>query len=305
MWSTRIIISSGKSNNFWLSEEQMDISQTRVDLSRRKLEIGVSAKSELLQSQVDLNAVKAAQLRELSFIIQLKEQLNLLINPALSAAEINAAATAYEVSDSIPINFLISLDEVQSKLIAQNPLLALAQKNIDIAGLDVKQIKADRYPVVQFNSSYLFTLTNNDVTLNPAFPVFNRNRGYNYGFTASLPILNYRNTERLVNQAELNVGFQKLLYDNQKALLRLGVVNAYHDYELQIKSLKLEEENILLARENVNIILELYRLGSSTYIQLREAQKSLLDAYDRLISARYNTKLAETELLRLKGEIVR
>ena len=85
----------------------------------------------------------------------------------------------------------------------------------------------------------------------------------------------------------------------------LGVVNAYHDYELQIQSLKLEEENILLARENVNIILELYRLGSSTYIQLREAQKSLLDAYDRLISARYNTKLAETELLRLKGEIVR
>ena len=46
-------------------------------------------------------------------------------------------------------------------------------------------------------------------------------------------------------------------------------------------------------------------LGQATYLQLREAQRSLEDAYNRLISARYNTKLAETELLRLKGDLVR
>ena len=43
-------------------EEQMSISQTRVDLSQRKLEIGVGAKPDVLQSQVDLNAQKAATL---------------------------------------------------------------------------------------------------------------------------------------------------------------------------------------------------------------------------------------------------
>ena len=67
----------------------------------------------------------------------------------------------------------------------------------------------------------------------------------------------------------------------------------------------LEEENILLAKENVSIVLETYRLGAATFIQLREAQKSLEDAYNRLIAARYNTKLAETELLRLKGDLVK
>jgi outer membrane protein TolC len=69
--------------------------------------------------------------------------------------------------------------------------------------------------------------------------------------------------------------------------------------------LELEETNILLAKENVNIQLELFRLGASTIIQLRDAQFSLSDAYDRLIAARYNTKLAETELMRLKGELIR
>ncbi len=286
-------------------EEQMSISQTRVDLSQRKLEIGVGAKPELLQSQVDLNAQKAAQLKQLTFIIQLKDQLNHLINPPHLNGQPNPLATTYEVSDSIPIDTLIRIDEIQEGLVRGSPLLGLAQKNVEIAGLELKELKADRYPIVQFNGAYNFTRTSNNIAVNPALPIFNRNRGLNYGFTASIPILNYRNTTRLIHQAELNIGFQQLLYDNQKALLHLDVLTAYHDYELQKQSLDLEEDNILLAHENVNIILELYRLGSSTYLQLREAQKSLEDAYNRLIAARYNTKLAETELLRLKGEIVK
>jgi outer membrane protein TolC len=103
----------------------------------------------------------------------------------------------------------------------------------------------------------------------------------------------------------MNVDFQRLVYDNQKSLLSLGVINAFKDYELQKQALELEESNILLAKENVSIILETYKLGQATYLQLREAQKSLEDAYNRLIAARYNTKLAETELMRLKGDLVK
>ena len=78
---------------------------------------------------------------------------------------------------------------------------------------------------------------------------------------------------------------------------------AYNQYQSAKLSLQLEEENIQLARENVTIVLNVYRLNSTTLIQLKEAQKSLQDAYTRLIRARYQTKLAETELLRLKGDL--
>ena len=285
-------------------EEQMSISQTRVDLSQRKLEIGVGAKPELLQSKVDLNAQKASQLQQLNLIEQVKQRLNHLMVPVGPGQEI-PVATDYDVVDTIPINFSITIDEIRSGIENTNPSLLIAQKNIDLAGLDLRSIKADRFPIIQFNSSYNFTRTNNDVTLNPAFPLYNRNQGFNYGFSATVPILNYRNTTRLIQQSELNIGFQQLMYDNQRALLHLDVVTAFNSYEFQKKTLALEESNILLAKENVDIILETYRLGSSTYLQLREAQKSLLDAYDRLIAARYNTKLAETELMKLKGELVR
>ena len=278
-------------------EEQMSISQTRVDLSQRKLEIGVGAKPEVLQSKVDLNAQKAAQLRQLTLIQQLKEALNQTMNVPQSST--------YEVVDSIPINTAISLGEIQNNIENSNTALQILRKNIDLANLTLKERKAERFPIVSFNSAYNFNRTNNDLALNPALPIFNRNRGYNYGLTATVPILNNRNTHRLIRQAELDIQYQRLLFDNQRSLINLGVVNAFQDYELQKRALELEETNIVLAKENVTIILETYRLGQATYLQLREAQRSLEDAYNRLISARYNTKLAETELLRLKGDLVK
>ncbi len=278
-------------------EEQMSISQTRVDLSQRKLEIGVGAKPDVLQSQVDLNAQKSARFRQLTLIQQLKEILNQSMNVA--------AGIHYEVNDSIPINYKLTLGEIQHNLDNSNTVLQYLKKNIEIANLTVRERKAERFPILTFNSAFNLNRTNNDITLNPALPLFNRNRGYNFGLSASIPILNNRNTHRLIRQAELNVQYQQLIFDNQKSLLNLGVLNAFQDYELQKQTLELEESNILLARENVNIILESYRLGQATFLQLREAQKSLEDAYNRLIAARYNTKLAETELLRLKGELVK
>ena len=94
---------------------------------------------------------------------------------------------------------------------------------------------------------------------------------------------------------------QELLLDNTRTLLDVQINNAFRDYELQKKNLALEEDNILLAKENVFIALERFKQGVSTYLELREAQISLADGYNRLIAARFNAKLAEIELMRLKG----
>ena len=194
-------------------EEQMSISQTCVDLSQRKLEIGVGAKPDVLQSKVDLNAQKAAQLRQLSLIQQLKDVLNHLLFP-VTTGEPPSILSNYDIVDSIPINFFITIDEIRAGADQSNPLLQIAQKNIEIADLTIEELKADRWPVVEFNSSYIFSGTKNNVAINPVLPVYNRNRGLNYGFTAFIPILNYRNTHRLIRQAELNKGFKQLLLES-------------------------------------------------------------------------------------------
>ena len=278
-------------------EEQMGINEERVKVAEKKLSVGLGAKPELLQGKVDLNAQKAARLKQQTLIDQLKEQLNQLMNVALN--------TRYEVSDSIIFADDIILGDLMSVVETTNPQLLLTKKNIDIGKLTLKERKAERYPVLTFNSAYNYSKTDNKTVVNPFTPLYNRNNGFNYGIGVTIPILNGFNTKRQIQQAQLDIDWLNISYQNQKAKIDLGITNAFKDYELQKKTLALEEENILLAKENVFISLERLRLGISTYLELRETQKSLEQAYDRLIAARYNTKLAETELLRLKGDLVK
>jgi outer membrane protein TolC len=277
--------------------ELMSINEERVKLADKKLSVGLGAKPELLQAKVDLNAQKAARLKVQTLIGQLKEQLNQLMNVVLNSS--------YEVADSIPINNNILLTDIMNGVETTNPSLLLTKKNIDITNLTLKERKAERYPVVSFNSAYNYSKTDNKAVVNPFTPLYNRNNGFNYGLGVTIPILNGYNTKRLIQQTQLDVDYLKLSYQNQKSKIDLGISNAFKDYELQKQALALEEENILLAKENVLIAVERFRLGISTYIELRETQKSLEDGYFRLLSARYNTKLAEIELMRLKGDLVK
>jgi outer membrane protein len=278
-------------------EEQMGINEERIKLADKKLSTGLGSKPELLQARVDLNAQKAARIKQQTLIAQLKEQLNLILNIAPNSA--------YEVADSIPINHNIELGGLLSNVETTNPLLQLTKKNIVIAQLTLKERKADKFPVVSFNSAYNYTRADNKAVVNQFTPLFNRNNGFNYGLGINIPILNGYNVKRQIQQAQLDIDYLNISYQNQKAKIDAGMVTAFKDYEMQKQALALEEENILLAKENVSISLERLRLGVSTYLELRETQKSLEDAYNRLLAARYNSKLAETELLRLKGDLVK
>jgi len=277
-------------------EEQMSIDSERVRLAQYRLDVGVGIKPDLLQSKIDLNAQKAAQLQQQALIEQLKEQLN----QAMALPQF----TIYDVVDTITINTGISLGEVMTAA-EKNPSMLLAKKNIDIANLSVKETKAALYPTVSFNSAYNFNRTTNQVVINNFSTLFNQVQGYNYGFTAAIPILNNLNTRRLIRQAKWNVGYQNIVYENQKSLTNLGVINAFQNYEQQKKALALEEENILLARENLDIVFQTYKLGAATLLQLKLAQNSLADAENRLIEARYNAKFSETELMRLSGRLIK
>lgn len=278
-------------------EEQIAINQERVKLADTRFSAGLGVKPELLQAQVDLNAQKAARLKQQTLIAQLKEQLNQLAGLQLPKL--------FDVSDSIPLNTEIGLGDLANNLEQTNPSLLIARKNVAIANLAWKERRAERFPTLAFTSSYNFTRQLNSAVVRPEFQALsNRNLGFNYGFAIAIPILNNFTVRRNISAAQWGIRYQELFYENQLSIVNTTLTNAYKDYEYQRQALALEEQNIQLAKENVSIALERFRLGVSTNLELREAQISLEVANNRLIDARYNTKLAETELLRLKGDLV-
>jgi len=278
-------------------EEQMQLSSDRLKLSQYKFDVGTGTKSDVLQAQIDYNAQKSLQLTQRTVILKLKEQLNNLLGIALN--------TNFIVLDTIPFNTGLTLDSIQAGINTVNPQLLLAQKQVDIASLVLKERRAERFPTISFNSAYNFNRTDNKTVINPFQPLFNQNHGLNYGFTATIPIFNGYITRRNIRAAELDIEYQQLFYQRSAAQIFTDVSTAYRDYTLHRETLALEEENIKLVRENLFIARERYRLGITTFLEMRTAEQSLADATIRLIQARYNTKVAEIELLRLRGDLVR
>lgn len=279
-------------------QEQILLSEERVKLAERKLDVGIGAKPELLQAKVDLNAQRTLILQQETLITQLKDQLNGLVGLKLPVP--------YDVSDTIVINMDISPEQIFENVEEKNYALQSARLDVSIANLMLRESRADRAPVLNFNATYNYTQTDNTRQINQFSTIYNRNQGFNvYGFSLSLPIFNGLNVHRNVQQAKINLNRSELLYHQQKQQVDVGIRNAFVSYENARKILLIEEETIILARENVSIAMESFKRGIATSIELRTAQQSLSEAYNRLIAARYNAKVAETELLRLNGSLLK
>lgn len=278
-------------------QELMSVTEERVKLAERKLEVGIGAKPELLQAKVDLNAQLTLAIQQEALIVQLKDQLNGLVGLMLPAT--------YDVADSIMIDLSLTEQGVTTDLETKNFLLLSTAKNLEIADLTLQESRGLRSPVINFNAAYNYTKQNNTKLINPFSSLESQVNGINYGFSLSLPLLNGLTISRTVQRARINVSRQQLIYEQQKQTVTVAVRNAFVNYDNAKRILLIEEGNILLAKENVMIALEGFKRGIATFIELRTAQQSLADGYNRLIAARYITKVAETELLRLNGSLLR
>ena len=94
----------------------------------------------------------------------------------------------------------------------QNLQLQLALINNRIAQLDLKQTKANRYPVIRLNTGYTFVETANSL----GFTTSSSGRGLNYGLTATVPIFNGFSQNRNEKIAKLQVENSNLIAEQQK-----------------------------------------------------------------------------------------
>lgn len=277
-------------------QEVMAVNLERVKLAERKLEVGTGAKPELLQAKVDLNAQRTLAVQQEILIQQIKDQMNGQLGFGLP--------DQYTIADTIPINMNLNMAEIVSGIENSNQTVLAAKKNLEVATTAVRENQAGRYPIIQLLGNYNFTRTQNQIGYAVGIQQLTQILQYNYGVGISMPILNNMNISRLIAQSRVTQSRLQAVYDQQKTLAVVGVRNAFTNYENSKRILQIQEENILVAKENVMIALAGFRRGVTTFIELRTAQQSLSDAYNQLIAARFSTKASEIELMRLKGDLL-
>lgn len=271
--------------------EAVALSLERKKIAAAKISIGAGSKLMLLQSSVDLNADSARLLNELTTLANLKADLNRLLgmNPE----------KAYEVLDLLEINGNLMFEDLLSKLLSQNAELLIARNNQKIAGLTLYDTRSDRYPKLDLDAAYNFNLSNSQ----SGFLEYNRAYGPNFGLTLSYNLFNGFNTNRNIKNAKIEVSSSEIQLKDTQLGIRTQLYKTYQEYTLNLNIIKLETSNCEVARENVGIGIEKYKLGAISDFELREIQNKYIDAQYQLLLSQFRAKRAETELLRMSGEL--
>lgn len=267
------------------------ISKQRLTLAQNRFSIGKASKLEVLNAQVDLNSDQVALLRQKESYANAK----ILLNQYLARdPKINFTVTN-EVSVDSKLVFADLLDLAQK----QNPALESQVINKRIAELQLKQVKADRYPVLRLTSGYNFSESQSSL----GFTSETSSRGLNYGFNATLNIFDGFNQHRNEKVAKLQIENTQIAIDQQNLILNTQLSTAFQTYLTNLELIDLEEDNEAIAKQNLDITLDKFRIGTITTIDFRTAQLNYVNAKVRYSNAQFQAKLSEIALKELAGNI--
>lgn len=273
------------------SEEQISLYRDRFNLAQRKYEIGTGAKFEVLEAEVDLNAQRSNLLSLQNEIALAKSSLNNLMGriPQIS----------FKVIDTIIVQSLPSIAEVNSKIELQNPDVMLANSDLAILMQEKREINAKRLPTVNINGFYNFAKSRNSA----GFTLFNQSYGPSGSIGVSVPIFNGGLVKKQLQIADIDIRNQELFINETKNDIATSLNNVYINYNNSLKAIELEKENLVLATENIKIAMERYRVLNITSIELRQIQISYNAVKNRLYNALLQAKIAEAGVALLMGDI--
>lgn len=274
-------------------EEQMNLYEERFRISQTRLDVGKGNQLDVYQAQTDLNVQKTNLLRQKQAIQTAKLQLNQAIS--------NAPNIIYEVKDTLIINKSYDFKALSDDAVGKNLSVALLNKQTGIAMLVEKQIEALRKPRIVFNSA--FNLGRQDNTA--GLFLVNQNTGLNAGITLTYPLYDGGNIKRQTENAKIEIESNKWRMQQ----LQVDLVNtlniAYQNYQNALEILRGEAENARVARLSIEIAMERYRLSRSTVLELAQIQQGYENAVFRSVAAKYEAKLAEIDLMRISGMLIR
>ncbi len=267
--------------------EVIRYNKERVNILQASFNAGLVPKTDLLQSQVDLNVYLENAIIQQTVIIDSKRSLNQWLS--------RDADTPFEVIDSITLTYVPDKADLNQKLYSQNTQVLDLQKQVDVSKLAIRELSAQRLPWLSLSAGYNYLLSSNSA----GTQIKNQTFGPEVGGSFNFPIFYGGNINRQVNVARLQQKSASYSLESMKKEVNTQLQNALSNYEHAMELLELEKSNTLLARENLTIAMHRLRLGQTTALEVRQAEESYIQSLTRNNQFAYTAKVAETKLKQL------
>ena len=267
------------------------ISNQRVTTAQNRFSIGKASKLEVLNAQVDLNSDLSMQLRQKELYRIAKLKMNEIL--------VRDVYTEFRVAEEISLDQNIEFAELKATAEKQNPQLQAQILSKKIADLNLKQVKGNRYPTVRITSGYNFTRSEASL----GFITQSSGQGFVYGVTATVPIFNGFLQNRNEKVAKYQVENAGWLLEQQNLTLNTQLASFYTSYQTNLELVKVEAKNLEIAKQNLDITVAKFKIGTITTIEFRNAQQNYIEAAVRYSNAQYVTKISEINLNELAGNL--
>lgn len=273
-------------------QSAIEVSKERLALAKLKKDIGSGSGLLVLQAEVDINADSSMLINQNLFLKNTKVQLNELLA--------RAPETEFITSKVDPLQ-AIDFSNISEKAEKRNSLLQIADKNVVLSQLSLKQWETNKYPTIDVNVGYNFSRLNAEIGILK----FNQNAGLSFGLTGRWNLFNGWNNKREIQIAKLGIETSKLAKDQTMLSLKSRLYELYNNYITFKNIASVEEKNISIAQQNLDITTDKMKIGTIGSLDLRQAQLNLVEAKFRKITAEFEAQINSLEMLRLSGELIK
>ncbi len=280
--------------DYRITAEKMALTQIQLRRIEKQREYGQGSEVERLNLQTSYNTDSTQLLR----ILLGKKQAVRQLNKAIGAEDLDEnTQVVVDTELDLNLNYESILDAAQQNNLA----LLKANQTIEKAKIDYQLISTELYPKLNTTISYGYSGSQNDagiVASNSSLGL-TVNLGLTYTIYSGGQLRPARQNAQLsIKNAELNLDFAQ--YD-----LEQTIKDAWVTYENNMALIPIEQGNVAISKKSFDRTATAYELGQVSYLSYQQAEFNYLQAQRQVITARYNAKLAEWELRRISGQLIK
>ena len=276
-----------------VAQSNLKSSQQQLALTKKRFELGSARKTDLLKAEVRFGQARVDVVNNNSAL----ENAYLNLKNAMGIIGSDQDFTVKDVAAAlVPVpDFATGFETIQ-KL---NPSVLAKQRQITNAEFNEKITKGARMPNISANANY----SGNAEDLENLSGKWDENWRRNISLSISIPIYTGNTLSTRIQQARLNVQKQESEYLTQLQDLSVqlhGILDRLNNYQ---EVIPINETVLTSAKEDLKLAQKRYSLGSTTILEVLDAQVSVVSARSSLIRTKYDAFIEQSNLKGLLGTL--
>jgi outer membrane protein len=265
-----------------VADAQLKRAQQQLQISVEKLHAGSATRSDSLRSTVEFGNAR---------IDLLRSQANLATAQADLGRQIGVDGLVRALFDSL-LPPMPDTSDLRNTALSTSPALDQAEAQASAARAMVWSARAQYWPTL--NVSYNNSRQGSE---NPNWPLFsNYPETFQWRFGLSWPLLN--GFTREANQVSASVQRDVAVARAADTRREVGALVTQQLAVLgtAFEQIRISDDNLAAAREDLRVQSERYRVGAATILDLLTSQAALTQAEVNVIQTRFNYLIARAQL---------